>query len=197
MPTIYLTFDDGPNPTATPALLDVLAQQQVSATFFVIPDYVTEATAPILDRMFEEGHAVALHSRTRALMLMQPDELAGLLAEQADDIEALTARVPCRLFRPHAGWRGSEMYRGLDRAGYELAGWSFGMWDWNWWRPSEPGPLVERLAARASDGDILVLHDGHHEDPRADRQATVDATGLLISALRSRGFRFATLCPAG
>ena len=195
MPTVYLTFDDGPNPTATPALLDTLAEQDVLATFFVIPDYVTEATAPIVRRMVEQGHAVALHSHTRTLMLMQPDELAGLLAEQAGEIERLTGHRPCRLFRPHAGWRGGEMYEGLDRAGYDLAGWSFGMWDWNWWQPSEPGPLVERLVARASDGDIVVLHDGDHEDPRADRQATVQATGPLVAALLERGFRFGTLCP--
>ena len=152
----------------------VLAEQHVSATFFVIPRHINELTAPIVTRMFEEGHGVALHAHTRTLMLRQPDELARLLAEQASDLERLTGWTPCRLFRPHAGWRGGEMYQGLDRAGYTLAGWSFGMWDWNWWRPARPGQLVQRLAERASDGDIVVMHDGHHENPRADRQQTVD-----------------------
>ena len=193
-PTIYLTYDDGPNPTATPALLDVLAEQRVSATFFVIPRHINELTAPIVTRMFGEGHAVALHAHTRTLMLRQPDELARLLTDQADDLERLTGWTPCRLFRPHAGWRGGEMYQGLDRAGYTLAGWSFGMWDWNWWRPAQPGQLAQRLAERASDGDIVVMHDGHHENPRADRQRTVDATSQLVPLLRQRGFRFGTLC---
>ena len=194
-PTVYLTFDDGPNPTATPELLDVLAAHQARATFFVIPRHVTEATAPIVRRMFDEGHAVALHSHTRALMLMQPEDFAAMLTEQASTLERLTTRAPCRLFRPHAGWRGGEMYNGLDRAGYTLAGWSLGMWDWNWWRPTEASSLVSRLVDRASDGDIFVLHDGHHEDPRADRQETVEAISRLVPALRERGFDFATLCP--
>ncbi len=193
-PTIYLTYDDGPNPAATPALLDVLAAQRVSATFFVIPRHVNELTAPIVTRMFEEGHRVALHSHTRTLMLRRPDEFARLLDEQASDLTRLTGWTACRLFRPHAGWRGGEMYQGLDRAGYTLAGWSFGMWDWNWWRPAQPGQLARRLAERASDGDIVVMHDGHHENPRADRQQTVDATSQLVPLLQQRGFRFGTLC---
>jgi peptidoglycan/xylan/chitin deacetylase (PgdA/CDA1 family) len=52
---IYLTFDDGPNPTATPELLDLLKEKRVRATFFLIDAYVNEPTAPIVRRMFEEG----------------------------------------------------------------------------------------------------------------------------------------------
>jgi peptidoglycan/xylan/chitin deacetylase (PgdA/CDA1 family) len=195
-PTIYLTYDDGPNPDATPALLDVLARAGVSATFFVIPDYVTAATAPIVRRAIDEGHAVALHSGTRRLMLEPPRELAALLTTQADAIESMTGGRPCRLFRPHAGWRGGQMYEGLDRAGYTLAGWSLGMWDWNWWRATPPERLAARLADRASNGSIVVMHDGHHKNPRADRRRTVDATAQLIPLLRERGFGFGVLCPS-
>jgi peptidoglycan/xylan/chitin deacetylase (PgdA/CDA1 family) len=62
---VYLTFDDGPNPAATPALLDVLRESGAPATFFLIDDHLTDATAPIVRRMFEEGHAVALHPTSR------------------------------------------------------------------------------------------------------------------------------------
>src|SRR4029453_237761 len=58
-PTVYLTFDDGPNPEATPQLLDVLARHGVSATFFVIDKHLTPGTAPILRRALVEGHAEA------------------------------------------------------------------------------------------------------------------------------------------
>ena len=53
-PTIYLTYDDGPNPNATPALLDVLRDGGAHATFFLIDAHLTEATAPIVRRMFDE-----------------------------------------------------------------------------------------------------------------------------------------------
>ena len=194
VPTIYLTYDDGPNPAATPALLDVLRREGVAATFFLIPKHITDETAPILRRMSDEGHAIALHSHTRGEMLASPDALARRLGTEAARIEQLSGRVPCPLFRPHAGWRGGQLYQGLDRAGYKLAGWSFAMWDWNWWRPSRPEKLASRLAGRAGDGDIVVMHDGHHEHPRADRARTVAATAELVPLLRKKGFRFGRLC---
>jgi peptidoglycan/xylan/chitin deacetylase (PgdA/CDA1 family) len=163
-------------PDGDAALLDVLAREQAKATFFIIPRYVTQETAPILQRMLAEGHAIGLHSHTRALMLKRPDALARQLTADADRIAALAGGAPCRLFRPHAGWRGGEMYAGLDLADHRLVGWSFGMWDFNWWRRSKPEKLAARLASKASDGDIVVMHDGHHDNPRADRANTVRAT---------------------
>ena len=195
-PAIYLTYDDGPNPEATPQLLDVLAREGASATFFIIPEFVTAETAPLVWRAVDEGHGVALHSGTRALMLKAPDDLAALLTAQADRIEELSGARPCRLFRPHAGWRGSEMYEGLDRAGYRLAGWGFALWDFNWWRAPQPDRLASRLAKRASDGSIVVMHDGHHKNPRSDRLRTATATAALIPLLKRRGFVFRSLCLA-
>jgi len=193
-PTVYLTFDDGPNPVATPALLDVLAKEGVQATFFVIPRHVNGETAPILRRMFDEGHAVALHWHSRALMLKKPDDLVATLDAAGDEIERLTGERPCSLFRPHVGWRGGQMYAGLKQADYTLVGWSYAMWDWSWWRAQKPEKTASRLAARASDGSIVVMHDGDNKDPRADRSRTVAATAQLVPALRARGFAFGKLC---
>src|SRR5262249_54148529 len=82
--TIYLTYDDGPNPTTTPDLLDVLAREQVPATFFLIDAHVTEETAPLVRRMFAEGHAIALHSATRRDMLLSAADFARKLETAAD-----------------------------------------------------------------------------------------------------------------
>jgi len=193
-PAVYLTFDDGPNPTATPDLLDVLRDGGARATFFVIDAYVSEDTAPILVRMFDEGHAVALHANTRALMIRPPEDLAATLTRYADRIALLTGRRPCRLFRPHAGWRSGTMIEGLKQIDHRLVGWSFGLWDFNWYRRPEPSALAARLGRRASAGDIIVMHDGHHVDPRADRRHTVAAVRSLVPALAARGFTFGTLC---
>src|SRR5687767_15742409 len=89
-PTIYLTFDDGPNPTATPALLDTLARHGVPATFFIIDKHLTPDTAPIVRRAFDEGHAVALHSHTRLLMFKTPGGLAASLRNAAARMQRLT-----------------------------------------------------------------------------------------------------------
>jgi peptidoglycan/xylan/chitin deacetylase (PgdA/CDA1 family) len=193
-PTVYLTYDDGPNPTATPELLEALREAGAQATFFLIDAHLTLETASIVRRMFDDGHAVALHSDTRALMIKSPEALADTLTRQRERIRQLTGSEPCRLFRPHAGWRSASMLRGLERIDHRLVGWSFGLWDFNWYRRPEPASLAARLARRASAGDIVVMHDGHHEDPRADRRHTVEATRRLVPALRARGFELGRLC---
>jgi peptidoglycan-N-acetylglucosamine deacetylase len=193
-PLVYLTYDDGPNPAATPALLDVLRETGARATFFLIDAHLNESTAPIVRRMFAEGHAVALHSDSRALMVMMPADLAALLTGYADRIERLAGGRPCRLFRPHAGWRSGSMYEGLIQIDYQLVGWSWGLWDWNWYRPRDAQGLARRLAKRASRGDIVVLHDGHHVNPAADRRYAIEATRQLVPALRGRGYSFGILC---
>src|SRR6266508_3959035 len=93
-PTIYLTYDDGPNPTTTPDLLDVLAREKVRATFFLIDRHITDETAPLVRRIFAEGHAVALHSHTRAYMVMSSDTFARTLTAAADRIEQMAGRRP-------------------------------------------------------------------------------------------------------
>ena len=194
-PTIYLTFDDGPNPTATPQLLDVLRKHQVAGTFFVIDRHLTPATAPIVRRAFEEGHAVALHSHTRALMLYRPALVSTTLQEAAARMEVLTGHAPCRAFRPHAGNRSVTMLMGAAGAGYKVIGWGWMLWDFNFFRAKTPESLVPRLVDRASPGDIVVIHDGHHENPRADRAYAVETVDALIPDLREKGFAFGTICP--
>jgi len=196
-PTIYLTYDDGPNPTTTPDLLDVLAREAVHATFFVIDRNITEETAPIIRRTIADGHAVALHSGTRALMLMSPSELARTLTRAADRIDQLTGARPCRVFRPHGGWRSGQMYGGLKQIDYKLVGWGWMLWDWNWFRARTADAIVPRFLERARGGDIIVMHDGDESAPRKDQRHTVEATARLIPALRERGFEFGTVCRNG
>ncbi len=193
-PTLYLTYDDGPNPTTTPDLLDVLAREGVHATFFLIDRHVTEETAPIIRRMFAEGHAVALHSATRRYMLFSPPELARTLTGAADRIESLAGTRPCRAFRPHAGWRSGEMYAGLRQIDYKLIGWGWMLWDWNWFRARTADSIVARMASRVSPGDIIVMHGGDESAPRKDQRQTVEATARLVPALRARGLSFGTVC---
>jgi peptidoglycan/xylan/chitin deacetylase (PgdA/CDA1 family) len=194
VPTVYLTFDDGPNPTATPGLLDVLRHENVHATFFVIDRHLTPATAPIVRRMFEEGHAVGLHSHTRRLMVMRPGTLATTLQDAAARIERLTGYRPCAAFRPHAGWRSTMMLRGIEQRGFRLFGWGWMLWDFDMFRTRRAERIVPRLARRAGPGSIIVLHDGHHVDPAADRRYTIETVEQLIPLLRARQLSFGTIC---
>jgi chitooligosaccharide deacetylase len=193
-PTLYLTFDDGPNAHWTPALLDALTDTGVRATFFLIDEHITPGTTPIVKRIADEGHAIALHSGTRRLMILSPDALAERLASASNRIQTITGQEPCRLFRPHAGWRSATMYDGVRKAGFRLAGWSWGMWDWDWWRTPQADRITRRLARKASAGDIIVIHDGHHKNPVADRRHAGETVRHLVPALRARGFQFDALC---
>jgi chitooligosaccharide deacetylase len=194
-PRIYLTFDDGPNPAATPQLLDVLRRHGVAATFFVIGRYVTDETLPIVRRMFEEGHAVALHSQSRRFMVANPGVVAATLQEMAARIELATGYQPCRAFRPKAGHRSVTMLAGAARAGYTVVGWGWMLWDFNWFRGRTADALVPRFASRASAGDIVVIHDGDDDNPRADRDYAVETVDRVIPELQARGFQFGTICP--
>jgi hypothetical protein len=127
-------------------------------------------------------------------MFKSPGDLAATLTRNADRIEQLAGTRPCRLFRPHAGWRSGVMYEGLRRIDHTLVGWSWGLWDFNWYRVRDARRLAERLARRVSPGDIVVMHDGHHVDPRADRQYAVEATKRLVQSLKPKGWRFGRLC---
>jgi peptidoglycan/xylan/chitin deacetylase (PgdA/CDA1 family) len=193
-PTLYLTFDDGPNLQWTPPLLDALRELDVRATFFLIDEHITPATSAIVKRMADEGHAIALQSGTWRLMIASPADLAETLQERASRMASITGREPCRLFRPHAGWRSGTMYQGLERAGFRLAGWSWGMWDWDWWRAPRAERVTARLARKASPGDIVVIHDGHHKNPNADRRHAGETVRRLVPVLRAKGFAFGRLC---
>jgi len=193
-PTVYLTYDDGPNPSTTPALLDVLAREQVHATFFLIDEHVSAETVPIVRRMFADGHAVAQHSGKRWLLLKSPSDLAAMLVTAADRIERLAGQRPCRAFRPHGGWRSMSMYRGLQQVDYDLIGWGWMLWDVDPLRRRVADRVADRLVSRASAGDILVMHDGDEKAPRRPQPQTVEATERLIPALRDRGLSFGTVC---
>ena len=189
-PTIYLTYDDGPNPTTTPDLLDVLAREGVRATFFVIDEHLTAETAPIVRRMFADGHAVALHSPRKRDLLKSSAAIEQMLTAAADRIETLCGSRPCRAFRPRGGWRSAAMFAALRRMDYLFVGFSWRMWDVDPLRARTADRILARLLPRAESGDIIVVHDGDDGAPRADQRHAVEATARLIPALRARGFGF-------
>ena len=177
-PMVYLTFDDGPNPTATPELLDVLARHGVSATFFVIDKHLTRETAPIVRRTFEEGHAVAVHWHSRELMLRGPIYVASALQEAAARLEVMTGHTACHAFRPHGGNRSIPMIKGAAKAGFLVVGWSWMMWDFNWFKRRNADDLVPRLADHASAG-------GHHRDSRRPSRGSASRSALCDRDRRS------------
>ena len=118
--------------------------------------------------MFQEGHAVGLHSHTRRPMAMTIGAVAATIEGAAERMKHLTGHRPCSAFRPHAGWRSSDDDARPASAGFRMIGWGWLLWDADPFRARTPERLVPRLTARAGPGSIIVLHDGHHVDPAAD-----------------------------
>ena len=86
------------------------------------------------------------------------------------------------------------MYQGLKKIDYRLIGWSWMLWDFNWFRARTADATVRRVNQRIGDGDIVVLHDGDESAPLKDQRQTVAAAARLIPELRAKGFEFGTIC---
>jgi peptidoglycan/xylan/chitin deacetylase (PgdA/CDA1 family) len=191
--TMAITFDDGPNPTVTPALLDLLEKYQAHATFFLIGRNVRKF--PELTReIAERGHAIGNHTEThRSLVLMPPRRIAEQLAQCDEAIEAAVGKRP-RWMRPPFGFRGPQL-DGVVRGRHSrrnplgVVMWSVLAWDW---KPQPAAPVIRRLG-RAKGGDILLLHDGDHRIFEGDRQHSVDALAHWLPRWRDQGIRFVNL----
>ena len=186
---VALTFDDGPNPAATPLVLDALRQARVPATFFVLGRYA-DRWPELVRRAGAEGHALGNHGyHHRKLHRQGPAYVRRDLALGTDAV-VRAAGVRPRLFRAPHGFRSPWVTSIAHSLGQRTVGWSLGVWD-----TARPGveEIVRRTVAGARPGAILLLHDGDGYDPDGDRTQTAAALPAIIRGLRERGYRFATL----
>lgn len=186
---VALTFDDGPNGTATRKILDVLKDRRVRATFFLVGMNV-QRDPLTAKRIADEGHLVGNHAFSHARFdLSSPLQIERDIRDGAEAIEQATGVRP-RWFRPPFGINGTGMTEICRSYGTVVAGWSLDANDWN------PHP-VEDLAAAIVDsvvpGDIILLHDGAATGVDIERPATVSAVPVIISALEKAGFAFVTV----
>jgi peptidoglycan/xylan/chitin deacetylase (PgdA/CDA1 family) len=194
---VALTFDDGPHPTFTPAILDGLAAAGVKATFFVIGRHA-KAHPALLRRIVAEGHTIGNHSfdhdhfgvnRNRAYWLAQVFETQKVVADA-------TGRPPL-VFRPPMGFKTWHIATAAKEAQLPVIGWSVRAFDT---RPVAPDALARRVLAKTAGYDILLLHDGI--DPHrtgastGSQQHTVDALPQIIAGIREKGLTVVPLLDA-
>jgi len=187
-PRCAITFDDGPT-TATSRVLDILAEEGVPATFFVLGNNV-ERHPDLVYRAQSEGHAIGVHG-------MDHRKLAGagetaILTQVCGVARALaTAGVtPAPVYRTPHGWKSSGVFAAARRQGLTLWAWSRGVWDTD--RPS-PHVIVRRATRFARSGMVLLLHDGRGDDPQPDVTSMVAALPEILRELKRRGFAFVRL----
>ena len=186
---VALTFDDGPNPVATPRILDALAADNVHGTFFLLGRHV-ERWPELARRVAAEGHTVGNHGyHHRKLHFRGPAYVRLDLTLGADAIEKATGTKPA-LFRAPHGFRSPWVTSIARELGQRTIGWTLGVWD-----SDRPGAevIVRRAVDGSRPGTILLLHDGDGYDAEGDRTHTAEALPRIIRELRGRGYRFVRL----
>lgn len=179
---VALTFDDGPDPQRTPAVLDLLARQGVRATFFVVGARA-EAHPELVRRMVAEGHVVGNHSYTHSwrFPLRSLGRTVEELRRTGEVLHRITGRQP-RLFRPPFGVTNPTIARAVRRLGLDPVGWSIRSLDT---MGQSPERVAARILRRLHPGAVILLHDRCAGSERL--------VGLLVEGLRSRGLEPVTL----
>jgi len=185
---VALTFDDGPNPKATPRLLRLLGAARIKATFFLLGRNVVRFPH-LAAEIAAAGHEIGNHTHSHLLLPVLPHKLLRRELERAGHlIEAATGHVP-RLVRPPMGWFNGTVLRTLAELGYQpVLG---DVYPQDTTRPGA-GEIARRILTRVRPGSIVIMHDGVPYG-QADRSQSVEATQMVIEALTKKSYRFDTV----
>ncbi|MDQ3934581.1 MAG: GNAT family N-acetyltransferase [Actinomycetota bacterium] len=188
-PRIYLTFDDGPDPTWTPRVAQELRTAGARATFFVIGERVAEH-AEVVQALVADGHEVGLHCMRH---VRHPDSTRETIEEDTREGLAVLRRLGIhpRRWRPPGGATAPWTKTLAKRHRLKLADWSIDPRDWE---GALAGELLARIGREARPGGTLLLHDGLGPGAaRADASQTAELIEPLIDQIRLRGWEPAPL----
>lgn len=192
---VVLTFDDGPDPTYTPQILDILKKEKVPAVFFVI-GLQGESNIPLLQRIYNEGHEIGNHTFTHPnIALVSPERASAEMETTRLLIEAVTGRSTVLFRAPYNADAEPTTEAELRPVAlskiqnYYTVGESIDPNDW------EKGVSADSIYSRTirqyeanPDKGIILLHDAG-----GNRQATVDALPRIIKYFKDKGIQFTTV----
>jgi peptidoglycan/xylan/chitin deacetylase (PgdA/CDA1 family) len=182
---IYLTYDDGPDPEVTPALLDILEQFEARVTFFVLTSK-EDWWGDLLREIAGRGHQIALHGAEHRSGYRRPNsKLEGELRDSLGQIQEAGVEA-ARAYRPPFGHIRPDTVRFLKSRGFQTVLWSKIPGDF---RRQDADRLFARAVHRLRPGDIMVLHDGTNLRP----PPVLELTRRLLEEFRRRGWRSAPL----
>ncbi len=185
---VALTFDDGPHPNFTPKILSLLNNYDARATFFVLGQHVVRY--PWLVReLVEAGQEVENHSFTH-LRFPSKGQKAWLREIERTELELDLLGCPDHhLFRPPFSDYHKGLLQFLAHIRQALVLWSVDSADW---REPDPLAIAVNVLSQVVPGAIVIFHDSD-ETGEADRQPTVEALGLILPALKARGYELVTV----
>lgn len=184
---LFLSFDDGPDGTYTPVLLDLLKTHGVRASFFVVAEFA-KRHPELIARMSDEGHLVGFHSnRHRNAYFLSP---ATTAEDFADGLGILRNQgVEIRYFRPPWGNINLSSLFWMRKYGLRLTLWDVMAQDWRGDLTTED--IQRRLQRRTFPGAVICLHDGRGQNAAPGR--TIEALASQIPLWLSMGYRFETV----
>jgi peptidoglycan/xylan/chitin deacetylase (PgdA/CDA1 family) len=187
---VALTFDDGPDDRGTPEVLDVLAREDVRATFFVLGSMVERHPA-VLDRIAAEGHELAVHSWDHRNHLRHPPHVVHhQLARTADLLERRTGVRP-RYFRPPYGALTGGAVLAGRRLDLQPVLWT--AWGRDWEERATGDSVAGRVGSGLGSGGTVLLHDSDCTSAPNSWRATVAALPAILRQCRDAGWSIGTV----
>ncbi|MEH2390651.1 MAG: polysaccharide deacetylase family protein [Nostoc sp.] len=180
---IALTFDDGPWPESTAQVLDILKQNQIKGTFFLIGQNVKNNPG-LVKREIAEGHVIGNHTWHHWYQFFNPQAAAYEINHTADLIYQVTG-IKTNLFRPPGGIMHNGVAAYARNSKYAIILWSSDSVDYS--RPAVP-KLINNVFRKAKPGGIVLMHDGG-----GNRSKTVQALPEIIANFRKQGYSFVTI----
>ncbi|MDE3057320.1 MAG: polysaccharide deacetylase family protein [Bacteroidota bacterium] len=183
-PHIFLTFDDGPHPEATPAVMKVLSRYQIPATFFLSGKNIADNRSLVHD-MNEQRHTIGSHGyhHSRASFLTLQNSTKEIVKTEKE----IASVVPLhsRLFRPPYGFFTWSTIRAARALRYELVMWTALTGDFRSWSDER---IIANTVKKLSSGSILVFHDNEQTKKKIASLLT-----QCIERIRDRGFSFSAI----
>ncbi|MFI9157598.1 polysaccharide deacetylase family protein [Kitasatospora aureofaciens] len=178
---VALTIDDGPDPKYTPAVLDLLQQHGIRATFFLIGENAVEHPA-LVREIADRGHHIANHTWTHPDLRHMPESAVRDELERTSDLlNRTTGRLPTWFRAPGGDWSPVSLKVAAD-LGLRNMGWSVDPRDWS--RPGTPA-IIDTILKEVRPGAIVLNHDGG-----GDRSQTVAALKTYLPTLIDSGYLF-------
>jgi peptidoglycan/xylan/chitin deacetylase (PgdA/CDA1 family) len=183
--TVALTFDDGPSPTYTKQILDILKKYNIKATFFMV-GVNAEKYPDTVKMVLAEGHAIDSHSLTHPMLTKINDaELHKEVIRPSEIIEKIIGIKPVCLRYPFGA--SNEHVRAVIReAGMTPTSMGFNSFDYD--RPGTE-KIVSWVVQNAHSGTVILLHDGYDK-----REQTVAALPQIIEGIKKKGLGFSQIC---
>lgn len=179
---VAITFDDGPHPTLTPRLLDILRDRGIRATFYIVGKNVA-AHPEIVQRMIADGHEIGNHSYTHPSFLkLSPGGLAEEVKSTNAAIAAAVPQKPTTIRPPYGAINASITKRLNEEFGLTVVMWSVDPQDWKYRNAAR---VSSHIVQNTVPGSIILAHDIH--------PSTIDAMPSALDALVAKGFQFVTV----